>query len=147
MSLESYDYANFIANNSVTIESGFHVESGAKLKIKVGSQPLAKRSVAHGQIVPPRGDLQQSLDKVSNFTAQYSPASKSVRISFEAPIGADVSLVLFDLKGARRAKIGDFRATGRSFSKTFSLHDLPNGTYFIKAQVGSERFQRPIVKW
>src|SRR5690606_24893019 len=103
--------------------------------------------IAQKQIVPPGGDLYGDLDKASNFTAQYSPLSNSVRISFEAPIGSDVSLMLFDLKGKRHVKFGRYYATGRNFSETFSLHELPNGTYFVRAQIGSERFQRPFVKW
>lgn len=148
MTLESYDYADFLATNSVTIEPGFRVEPGARMRITIGSQSLAKRgAVAHGRGDPSRNAVQPGHEVVSNFLAQYDPASRSLRISFETQGQPEVSLAIFDVKGSVKRRIGNLRGNGKFFSETMSLGNLPNGAYFIRVTAGVERFHRRFVKW
>jgi hypothetical protein len=147
MSLDQFDFADFLATNSVVIESGFRVHSTATLRISVGSHVLAKRGIDESaDFIVTESPAQKSFGMAENFSAEFNQVSKTINIFFEAPPDVKVSLAVYDLKAVRRGNFGEYRTDGNAFSKTISMQDLPSGQYFFRVLVGPKNIYRKFWK-
>lgn len=147
MSLARFDFADFLSQGQVTIEPGFSLAAGGKMRVTVGPSALAKRGVwKNEKFISGRDNLLKNIGPIANFSARYDPLTKSMKITFSGGADSKVSLAAFDVKGIKKGSFGEFQADGKVFSKIIVLNELPSGTYYFRVAVGSQNIYKQFIK-
>jgi hypothetical protein len=162
---ESWVYQNtpvtYKAETFIRLTNGFYVDAGhgASFYGHIGNCVNGQKTDKLFQLTNNRhlagyfvGNLPEMTDRNAEttegtlFRAYPNPTAGAISVEFEAPKPGPVSLELFDIYGkkVRDLEFNTVLHTG-TFAQSYSIDDLPNGTYVLRLrQADAKYFQRLI---
>lgn len=148
--IEANTIVNYIAGNSITLNSGFHAKSGALFHASIEGIPCRTTNMLE-QFKPTEtfkvnNFKEQSFIKAGDFEIFPNPINHQATINFLVPQPANVSFELFDLSGKKlRTILSPTNYEQGNYQITYIPDGLETGLYLLSFSYNAERKVRKVV--
>lgn len=143
----------FIAEQGITLASGFKVEKGATFKAKI--EPLTSSSTLKSARLNDRKEnifenqpIIETKDNIINneFVVFPNPTTNYINIAYEVPDKTNIKIELFSLSGNKIKTMLDLKEQAKgNYEKTFSVSDIKSGTYLILFSTTQKRIAKTLI--
>ena len=128
---ELNDYANSICVDN----SGYVYVTGCSMGVGTGWDFA---TIKYTQTPSSLEENPQNIPAVFKLYENYpNPFNPSTVISYQLPIGGNVTLKIYDILGNEMAKLVDEYKPAGTYEVTWYAENLPSGVYFYRLQAGS----------
>jgi hypothetical protein len=97
-----------------------------------------------GALASPNGEMPLP-NSVTLLQPRPNPAAGSARIQFGIPSDQDVAVGLYDLSGRLVRSLVSGLVSAGSHAVTCDLHEVVQGTYFVRLSTNATTIQRPLI--